>query len=295
MNDYDDFTKKGAFDVKIKPVLTNTFRLYRENFVPLCLALLVQLVLRAICLTPLMFQLDKALAPLSWLCVPLYILIALPARQNYALALQDMMNGGSVFTTRLISTEHYGRKLLRGVCGLLKLLAWSALTITGVTVLYMYYTGFGGVDAFTYLNLFSKVGGGSITAGIFTTGAAVAATGLLIVLGCAVHSGVRHARAMGDMRLLRGNRLRLTALWFAGLVLVVPFLLGLLGIMGDWALNVIAAFKKTGQLSAVAISARQIWMLSIAALALLCPVLPLKNLLPAVALRQVKEAKDAQA
>ena len=206
-----------------------------------------------------------------------------------------MMNGGSVFTPRLISTEHYGRKLLRGVCGLLKLLAWSALTITGVTVLYMYYTGFGGVDAFTFLNLFGKIGGGSITEGIFRTMIAVAATGLLPVLGCAVHSGVRHAHAMGDKRLLKGRRLPLTALWFVGLVLIVPFLIALLAIMGDWALSTVQQLLKTMKVSAITIAPRQIVLLAVSALALLCPVLPLKNLLPAVALRQVKEAKDAQA
>ena len=295
MNDYGDFTMKGAFDVKIKPVLKHAFLLYRTNLVPLMLALLVQLVLRAICLTPLMFRLDAALAPLSWLCVPLYILIALPARQNYALALQDMMNGGSVFTPRLISTEQYGQKLLRGLCGLLKILAWSALTITGVTVLYMYYTGFGGVDAFTFLNLFSKVGGGSITEGIIRTMIAVAATGLLTVLGCAVHSGVRHAHALGDKRLLKGERLQLTALWFVGLVLVLPFCIALLAIMGDWALSTVQQLLKTMKFSEIAVSARQIILLAVSALVLLCPVLPLKNLLPAVYLRHVREAEDAQA
>ena len=122
--------------MKMKPVLSDSLRLYKNNFGPLCLALLVQIVLRAIALSPMLFLADKALAPLAYLAIPLYILIALPARQNYAIALQDMMDGGSVFTLQLISTKDYWKKLWRGVKGMICMLLWSALTIAGVGLLY---------------------------------------------------------------------------------------------------------------------------------------------------------------
>ena len=44
----------------------------------------------------LLFLLLPGYTCLAWLSVPLYVLIALPARQNYALALQDMLHGGTV-------------------------------------------------------------------------------------------------------------------------------------------------------------------------------------------------------
>lgn len=277
--------------MKLKPVLKAALAEYKKNFPQLCLALLVELVLRAIALSPLVFLADKALAPLAYLAIPLYILIALPARQNYALALQDMMNGGSVFSLQLISTKDYGRKLLRGVKGLVCILLWSLLTIAGVSLLYAAVMGL--VDFITLMRIFSAIGG-TVMDGVMIVAAAVAASCLLIVLGCAVHSGARHAVALGDKKLLKGNRLRLIALWFLGCVLVVPFAAVVVAALGDYALTLIASLKNL-QLPAFTLNVKQAAMLIGGAVVLLVPVLPLKNLLPAVYLRKVKEARDAQA
>lgn len=277
--------------MKLKPVLKAALAEYKKNFPQLCLALLVELVLRAIALSPLVFLADKALAPLAYLAIPLYILIALPARQNYALALQDMMNGGSVFSLQLISTKDYGRKLLRGVKGLVCILLWSLLTIAGVSLLYAAVMGL--VDFITLMRIFSAIGG-TVMDGVMIVAAVVAASCLLIVLGCAVHSGARHAVALGDKKLLKGNRLRLIALWFLGCVLVVPFAAVVVAALGDYALTLIASLKNL-QLPAFTLNVKQAAMLIGGAVVLLFPVLPLKNLLPAVYLRKVKEARDAQA
>lgn len=277
--------------MKLKPVLKAALAEYKKNFPQLCLALLVELVLRAIALSPLVFLADKALAPLAYLAIPLYILIALPARQNYALALQDMMNGGSVFSLQLISTKDYGKKLLRGVKGLVCILLWSLLTIAGVSLLYAAVMGL--VDFITLMRIFSAIGG-TVMDGVMIVAAAVAASCLLIVLGCAVHSGARHAVALGDKKLLKGNRLRLIALWFLGCVLVVPFAAVVVAALGDYALTLIASLKNL-QLPAFTLNVKQVAMLIGGAVVLLVPVLPLKNLLPAVYLRKVKEARDAQA
>lgn len=277
--------------MKLKPVLKDTFRIYKKNFGTLMLALLVELVLRAIALSPLLFLADKALAPLACIAIPLYILIVLPARQNYAIALQDMMNGGSVFTPQLISTKDYWRKLLRGVKGMICILLWSAITIAGVTWLYAAIMGM--VDFITLMRIFSAIGG-NVMDGIVIVAGAVAASMLLIVLGCAVHSGSRHAIALGSKKLMKGNRLRLTALWFLGCVLVVPFAAVLVYTLGDYALSLVSELKNL-KIPAFDLSIRQAAMIVGGAVLLLFPALPLKNLLPAVYLRKVKEARDAQA
>lgn len=277
--------------MKMKPVLKEALAAYKKNFPQLCLALLVELVLRAIALSPVVFLADKALAPLAYLAIPLYILIVLPAQQNYALALQDMMNGGSVFSLQLISTKDYGKKLLRGVKGLLCILLWSLLTIAGVSLLYAAVMGL--VDFITLMRIFSAIGG-TVMDGVMIVAAAVAASCLLIVLGCAVHSGARHAIALGDKKLLKGNRLRLIALWFLGCVLVVPFAAVVVAALGDYALTLISSLKNL-QLPAFTLNAKQAAMLIGGAVVLLFPLLPLKNLLPAVYLRKVKEARDAAA
>ena len=273
--------------MKTKLILKDTLALYRKNFPGLCLALLVELVLRGIALSPVLFLADKALAPLAWLAVPLYILIVLPARQNYALALQDMMNGGSVFSLQLVCMKDYGRKLWRGVKGMLCMLLWSALTIAGVSWLYAAIMGL--VDFITLMRIFAAIGGDFVS-GVMVVAGAVAGSCLLILLGCAVHSGSRHALAMGNKKLLKGHRLRLTGLWFLGLALVIPFVGVAALAMGDYALMLISELKNL-KLPAFTLNARQLAMLIGGALVLLVPVLPLKNMLPAVYLRKVQEAR----
>lgn len=283
--------------MKIKPAVQESLRVYKKNFPQLLLALLMQLVIRGICLSPLLFLADDKLAPLAWIALPLYLLIVLPARQNYALALQDMLAGGSVFSLRLVETSGYGRKLLHGLSGMLCILLWSALTIGGVTTLAMFYTGAGNIDGFTMLRMFSSVGklvGGDTVDGAMAVIGAVLASGLLILLGCALHSGARHAHALGGRKLLKGQRLRLTGLWMLGLVLLLPFLAAVALVMGDWASSLVAQLRAL-KLSSIAPNARQLYTLAASAVVLLLPLLPLKNLLPAVYLRQLKESRDAQA
>ena len=277
--------------MKVKPVLSDSLRLYKKNFGPLCLTLLVQLVLRAIALSPVLFLADKALAPLAFIAIPLYILIVLPARQNYVIALQNMLDGGSVFTPQLISVKDYWRKLFRGVKGMICMLLWSAVTITGVGLLYAAVRGL--VDFITLMRIFSSIGG-NVMDGVMIVAGAVAASCLLIVLGCAVHSGSRHAIALGNKKLMRGNRLRLTALWFLGCILVLPFAAVVVYALGDYALSLVRELKNL-KLPAFTLSVKQAALLIGGAAGLLFPALPLKNLLPAVYLRKVKEARDAQA
>ena len=279
--------------MKVKNVWKDSFKLYKKNFGPLCLALLAELVLRGIALCPVLFLADQKLSPLALLAIPLYVLIVLPARQNYALALQDMMNGGSVFSTQLICTKDYGKKLLRGVKGMLCILLWSLLTIGSVALLYAAFMGFWGLDVITLMRICSSIGG-DVVKGMVMILCGIAATALLILLGCAVHSGSRHAHAMGDKKLLKGNRLGLTALWFLGCVLLIPFLVVAAFTLGDFAVTVVSALKNM-QMPALSLNAQQAAMLIAGAVVLLFPVLPLKNLLPAVYLRKVKEASDAQA
>lgn len=277
--------------MKLKLVLTEALRLYKKNFRPLMLTLLTEGVLRAIALTPLLFLADKRLAPLALLAVPLYLLIALPARQNAAIALQDMLRGGSVFSLQLLCPQDYGKKLLRGLKGTLCMLLWSAPTITGMTLLYLSFKGL--TDGFTLMGVFYAIGG-SVADGVWIVLGALCASTLLILLGCAMHSGSRHAAALGDKALLRGNRLRLMALWFLGLVLMLPFAAVVVTVLGSFLLTLPEALRNM-QLPSLTLTPAQLGALAVGAAVLLLPLLPLKNLLPAVYLHMAKEARDAQA
>lgn len=276
--------------MKLKPVLTEALRLYKKNFGPLMLTLLVQGILRAIALTPLLFLADSALAPLALLALPLYLLIALPARQNAAIALQDMIGGGSVFSLQLLSTADYSRKLLRGLKGTLCMLLWSALTLIGGTLLYLSFKQL--VDGFTLMGIFYAIGG-SVADGLWIVLGALCASTLLILLGCALHSGSRHAAALGDKTLLRGHRLHLMALWFLGLTLIIPFVIVVIAVLGSFIMTLPDALRNM-QLPSLTLTPAQLGTLAVGAAVLLLPLLPLKNLLPAVYLHMAKEARDAQ-
>ncbi len=272
----------------MKKALCATWRLYKEHFGPLMLALLVQLILRGIALTPLMFLADKALAPLAWLAVPAYLFIVLPARQNMALAIRDLLAGGSVFTVRLIETDGYGKKLLRGLKGMLYMLLWSAVTIAGVAWLVLMYKGVGNMDGFSLLGVFANVGqivGGKTIEGALLIIGCIAATGVLGMTGCALHCGDRHVQCRKDLKGMRGG---LIGLWFTGFVLVTPFLLAVALTMGGWAMGALREFLNTLTFSALAIQASQVWKLALSTIVLL-PVIPFRTLLPAVYLHD-KEA-----
>lgn len=288
------YAKKGLYMMKMKPVLKESLRLYKKNFPQLCLALLVQLVLRAMALSPLLFLAEQTLAPLAFLAIPLYLLIVLPARQNYALALKDMQAGGSVFSLQLICLKDYGKKLLRGLKGTVCILLWSALTIVSVTLLYAAYEGRWGLDVVTLMGICSSIGGGDFVNGLLIVAAAVAASCLLILLGCAVHSGSRHAAALGDKTLLKGRRMGLIALWFLGLLLVVPFAVLAVLTLGEYARTLLDTLMSL-EMPSFSLNAKQTLVLVLGAVLLLLPFLPLKNLLPSVYLRMAKEKRDAAA
>lgn len=279
-------------------VFKRTWQLYRQNFGQLMLTLFVQLIIRAIALTPLMFLANKETAFLAWLAVPTYLLIVLPARQNLAIALQDMLHGGRVFTVRLISLENYFSKLWRGLKGTLCMLLWSAVTIAGIAWLALSITGSGGMDGFTLLRLFSSVGkiiGGKTREGAFLIIGGIAATSILTLVGCAVHCGSRHAHALGNKKLLKGRRMRLTGIWLAGFLLLLPFMAAVVGITGGWAIGLVKQFTNSMKLGSLALSNAHVYQLIAAAVVLLLPVIPFRTLLPAVYLHEAEVETDAAA
>ncbi|MBQ8555383.1 MAG: hypothetical protein IJ438_05845 [Clostridia bacterium] len=278
--------------MKVMGVLRQSAEIYRKNWVDLMLALLLELALRGICLAPMLFLCAPGLEWLALLCVPLYLLIILPARENYALALQDMLSGGRVFSTQLVCPCDYGKKLLRGLKGTLCMLLWSALPIAGISLAVAAYLGM--VDFFTLLRILDQIGGGSSVDGIIRVVLIIAATLVLPVIGCAVHCGGRHSAALGHRKLVKGHRVRLVALWAAGLVTLLPFVLVVLATIGNYIPAFVSQLKDslTSGIVFEPLGVRA-YILAGAVAVLLLPVLPFKNMLPAVYLRKAKEERYA--
>ena len=291
--------------MKIWTVIRQSVKIYARNFADLMQAFLVQVLLRAMCLTPLLFLLSEEFGYLAWLCVPMFVLIVLPARQNYAIAMQDMLHGGSVFTARLISTERYLYKLWRGVIGLLKAVVWLALPVAAVLLMYQIYKGEGefsqyvmslwGVterDGFSAMRWFKLLGRDTID-GLKNILMVVAASFMLPVIGCMVHSGARHAVALEDKTLLRGSRLKMWVIWVLSLMVFLPFVAVVGVTLGSNLKLFVSGFAEMflSQSFDIPELGERLYLLAGAFVLLFLPMVPLKQLIPAVAVHQKMQSK----
>lgn len=275
--------------MKLSTAFSGAMRAYRRHFGDLMKTLLVELAVGCMALTPLLFLIAEETAPLAWLCVPLFLLLVLPLRQNAAEAMQDMLAGEACCTPRLISGKGYLRKLLRG----LRTLMWTLPLLAGVYVAYDAFTG--NTDGFTLMRTISQLGGGDLIMGVVMIAAAYLATLLPILFGLAFHCGTRHAAALGNPKLLRGHRAKLMGSWLALLLPYVPVLGVILALCGSYIYNVVVTFSKTFSLT---LGAPPMGLfIALGALVLLQLLLtPLRALVPAVYLKAAAEEKaDAQA
>lgn len=268
--------------MKIISVYREAWRVYRQHFGELMLTFLLELVLRAIALTPLLFLAAPQLRYLALICIPMYVLIVLPARQNVALAMRDLLAGGSLFTTRLVSTEDYGRKLMRGLAAAFRMLLWCIPLIAGVLLAQWAFRG--SVDGFTQLRFIRSLGGGDIFRGLLLILCAYLLTLVPPLVGCAFHCGARHAAALDAPGLIRGRRGRLVLLWLVGLLIFVPFIAAVgvacAGYVREFLTYLISALTAEGLLPPSPGPTAVIVVASV--LVLLLPAIPFRSLVPAV-------------
>lgn len=296
--------------MRIWTVIRESARAYVNNFTDLMLAFLLQGVLRAMCLTPLLFLLSAEFSYLAWLCVPMFLLIALPARQNYAIAVNDMLSGGRVLSPRLLSVEDYGYKLFRGLLGVLKMLIWMIPALFSAVILVQIYKaegrltgmlmarmGVDRMDGFSVLRWFEKMGE-DYADGFIHLLTAMAASCIPAMIGCAWHCGVRHAAALREKRCIRGCRLRLVLVWVLSLLVFLPFVA-----VTAMALQSVMRLTPDELMQGLVFHAdvlpdlgERLYLLAAAFVILFIPAIPLKQLMPAVAVHQqlLKKNKETE-
>lgn len=268
--------------------LRRAAQIYRHYWREGALCVLLQLVLRLMAFAPLLFLAAKETKCLALLCIPLYILIVLPARQNMALAMQSAMEGGPLFGMQLVSVEHYGQKLLRGLKRAGLLVLWGGLFIAATVWALTIY--FGETDVFTVLRMVMSLGGGSTIRGVKSLLLLYAATMLPLIFGVAFHSGARHGEACGEPALAKKHRSGVMLWWLAGLAVLLPFLAVAAPVLAEYASALSQALANLGTSSfAIPALGWKVYLLLAAAVLLLLPLWPLKQLLPAAYLRGLKE------
>ncbi len=266
--------------MKIRQVLHCAWRTYIAHFGALLRGLLLQALVCLIALTPLLFLSVPQAAPLAWLCPVLFVLLVLPMRQNAALALDCLLNTGVYPLLAVVSFRDYGRKLARSLRQGLWLLVWG-LPCLGLTV--GMALAYNLVDVFTLMRFFMSLGGGKFTQGLLVGFAIYALTVVVLLVGMAFLSWRRHgdARRLPE-RAVRGYRLRLLGANLVGALTFVPFLAAVALIGRGYLSQLVAAINglATGSVTLPPLT-DNLYLVGIAFLALLCPLLPLKALIPA--------------
>ena len=273
--------------MKISRAFRNAGRAYFGHFASSMGFLLVELCLTLICLAPLLFLFEKELKWGALLVLPLWVLILLPVRMNAAAAMREALRGGSLFTRTLGDFSGYGSKLICGFKRLLFLLLWSLPALFMAWQIWEHITG--EMDGFTLMRMIrSDFGGGELFRGVLVIAGIVLVTLLLVLLGCAFHSGARHAWAQGRPELIRGHHGKLIGTWFCALLSVLPLLAAIIliairyaPVLGD--LN--GLFMGTADLP----STRGSLIILGAGALLTIPLLPLRSLITAAYVQGLEE------
>ena len=210
--------------MKISGAFRDAGKVYFGHFSATLKFLIVELCLTLICFVPALFLRDSALRPLAAAVLPLSLLILFPVRINAAEAMRDSLNGGSLFTYRLVDFSGYGSKLLCALKRAAFLLLWSTPLIVSAILIWTHVSG--DMDGFTLMRMIrSDFGGGDLVTGVLVIAGAVVLALLLVALGCAFHSGARHAYAQGDQRLVKGHHGKIVLTWTCALVSLLPVIL----------------------------------------------------------------------
>ena len=267
----------------VKRALKEAWALYRAHPGDMFLFMLLQIAIRLIALCPLLFLFAPGLRFCALLCVPLWVLIVLPARQRAAEVMQTAIRGGSIFAKRLLIGPDWGKHVLQGVKMTLFLLLWLLPFLAAAAVIVYCYTG--PVDVTIPLKwIKDSLGGGDLMNGIVPFALIFLSTLIPFVVGLAFHSGRRHERALSDRRFLR-RRHGVMAAWFAGLITLLPFLAATAFTLVRYLMSVLNAvvtmFNNFEDKVTLPDPGSQALLVAGAFVVLLLPLLPLKSLITA--------------
>ena len=209
--------------MKIRQAFYNAQPAVRERKAETLKFMALEGALTLMCLAPLLFLTEKGpLMYLAALSLPMWLLIKVPARQNAAAAMQERLDGGRLFSLRLVDAGDYGKKVLCGLKRLALLAIWSAPLIAALVYARDKYAG--KTDGLTVLTMIYDFGGQDTKTGVIRLLLIFAGLVLLALLGMGFHSGDRHAEALGEKNLLKGKRPKVLLCRICSLVFLMPLL-----------------------------------------------------------------------
>ena len=149
-----------------------------------------------------------------------------------------------------------------------------------VAVMRSYMAGAGNVDGLTLMRTVKKFGGGATTTGVLYVALILLATLILIAIGCAFHSGDRHAFVRNDPKLVKGHHGKIVLCWLSSLIALLPIIIAIVAVI----IRYLPALKNlnaiiTNTMSLPSLRGTLI-ILAVGAI-LTIPLLPLRSLIPA--------------
>ena len=264
--------------MKISAAFRDAFRVYKEHFGGTMKFLVVEACMTLAAFAPLLFLTDEKLKWPALLAVPFYLLLILWARVNAAAAMRDALKGGNLFSYRLAEPDGYWKKILYGLKRCLMLLVWSAPLIASLIIAKIHISG--EMDGFTLLRIIKDFGGGDLMTGVAYIALVFAATLVLVAVGCAFHSGDRHAFVRENPKLVKGRHGKIMLCWLCSLVALLPMIAAIVAVIIRYLpalqdLNGIVT--KTTKLPGTKTT---LIILAVGAV-LTLPLLPLRSLIPA--------------
>ena len=266
--------------MKISAAFRDACRVYFGHMGDSLKFLVVEACITLAAFAPVLFLTNEKLKWLALLAIPFYLLLVLWARVNAAAAMRDALKGGRLFSYRLAEPDGYGSKLAYGLKRGLRMLFWSAPMIALVAVMRSYMAGAGNVDGLTLMRTVKRFGGGTTTTGVLYVALILLATLILIAIGCAFHSGDRHAFVRNDPKLVKGHHGKIMLCWLCSLVTLLPLVIAIVAVIFRYLpalkdLTDIVTKKKAAP------STKETLIILAAGAVLTLPLLPLRSLIPA--------------
>lgn len=264
--------------MKISAAFGDAFRVYKEHFGSTVKFLVVEACMTLAAFTPLLFLTNDRLQFLALLTVPFYLLLILWARVNAAAAMRDALEGGKLFSYRLAEPDRYWKKTWYGLKRCLMLIFWSAPLIASLMIAKIHISG--EMDGFTLLRMIKEFGGGDLMTGVVYLALIFAATLILVAVGCAFHSGDRHAFVRENPKLVKGNHGKIMLCWLCSLAVLLPMIAAVVAVI----IRYLPALQDLNGIvtKTASLPSTKITLIILAAGAVLTlPLLPLRSLIPA--------------
>ena len=249
--------------MKISAAIKDAFRVYTGHFGATLKFLAVEGCMTLAAFVPLLFLTEGSLKYLALLAVPFYLLLI-----------------------RLIEPGDYRKKLAYGLKRAVMLLIWGAPLIAFLVLAKIYISG--DTDGFTLMRAIKSFGGENLTTGLLYVALIFLATLVLLAIGCAFHSGDRHAFVREDPKLVRGHHGKIMLCWLCSLVALLPIIIAVILAVVYYlpALKDISAIVKK---QATLPSSKPVIIYLAVGAALTVPLLPFRALIPAAFVNGLKK------